>query len=69
MSASFALTGRGAYSLDAALGWSAFGPGWFAAAILGGLAVGVLALSLRRRPAEVVEVSSVSVASTADELG
>jgi putative oxidoreductase len=65
LSAVFALTGPGAYSLDAALGWTTFfGPGWFAAAILGGFAAGVLVLWLRRRPAAVVAESDASAAST-----
>jgi putative oxidoreductase len=64
LSAVFALTGPGAYSLDAALGWATFGPEWFAAAILGGFAAGVLALWLRRRPAAVVKESDAPAAST-----
>lgn len=57
ISAMFALTGPGAYSIDAALGWSAFGPEWFAASALGGLVAGALALSLRRRPTEIPDVA------------
>jgi putative oxidoreductase len=64
LSAVFALTGPGAYSLDAALGWATFGPEWFAAAILGGFAAGVLALWLRRRPAAVAKESDAPAAST-----
>jgi putative oxidoreductase len=48
VAATFALTGPGGYSVDSALGWSAFGLGWFAAAVFGGLGVGIATLSLRR---------------------
>jgi putative oxidoreductase len=67
VSATFALTGPGAYSLDALLGWSAFGLGWFASAALGGLAAGALVLSLRRGPERVAGASDGLEASPIDE--
>lgn len=67
VSATFALIGPGAYSLDALAGWELAGPGWFAAASVGGFVVGVLALALRRRPAAVMELPQAQAMSGADE--
>lgn len=48
-----ALTGAGAYSVDAALGWEPGGAAWGVAAIVAGLAVGLVTLLTRRRNAAV----------------
>jgi putative oxidoreductase len=68
VSATFALTGPGTHSLDAAFGWAIFGPGWFAAATLGGFAAGLAALSLRRRQAEIVAAPDAPEASSDERV-
>ena len=60
LSATFAYTGPGRYSLDSAMDWSLLGPGWFTAAVGIGLVAGLGGLALKGRP------KVASAGSTAD---
>ena len=61
LSATYAHTGPGRYSLDSAMDWSLFGPGWFAAATGIGLVAGLGGLALRDK--QQVAASNQSEAS------
>lgn len=58
VAAGFAVTGAGAFSLDAALGWDLGGDPWGTAAVAIGLLVGLLTLATRHRTRQVVRAAA-----------